>query len=155
VREIDSVIVMDRGVDLLTPFVTQLTYHGLIDEILDIEVNKISIDKNIPFPKGDEAGGNQDGKLNFYLTDPVFESLKDLGMNVIGKQLKEKLIEYEKLIQTRDGNMKDMKMLQKFNVEIKKKRTVEPHVNIAAHLHSQMNNKSFNNLLRLEHVQLI
>jgi len=34
---IDSLVLIDRNVDLLTPLLTQLTYEGLIDEHLIIE----------------------------------------------------------------------------------------------------------------------
>ena len=151
VREIDAVILLDRTVDLLTPFVTQLSYHGIIDEFLDIETNRIVIDKTIPFPKGDD-GPTESGLMSFYITDQVFEQIKDLNMNSIGKHLKEKLIEYQNLIQNRDANSKDLKMIQKLSNELKKRRMVEPHVNIASHLHSFMNAKSFSNLLRMEQV---
>jgi len=36
VPEIDTIILLDREVDLLTPFCTQLTYEGLIDEVFGI-----------------------------------------------------------------------------------------------------------------------
>jgi hypothetical protein len=32
----DSLIVIDRRVDMITPFLTQLTYEGIIDEIVHI-----------------------------------------------------------------------------------------------------------------------
>lgn len=34
---IDSMIVMDRAVDLVTPLCTQLTYEGLVDEVVGIK----------------------------------------------------------------------------------------------------------------------
>jgi len=34
--KIDALIVLDRQTDLLTPLLTQLTYEGLIDEMLGI-----------------------------------------------------------------------------------------------------------------------
>jgi hypothetical protein len=34
---IDSLIVIDRQVDLVTPLCTQLTYEGLIDEVIGIK----------------------------------------------------------------------------------------------------------------------
>ena len=33
----DSLIIVDRRVDMITPFLTQLTYEGLIDEIIHIK----------------------------------------------------------------------------------------------------------------------
>ena len=35
--EIDSVILVDRCVDLVTPLLTELTYEGLIDECFKIQ----------------------------------------------------------------------------------------------------------------------
>jgi Sec1 family len=44
---IDSLIVLDRHVDLVTPMLTQLTYEGLIDECVGIRNCKLlsSFDK--------------------------------------------------------------------------------------------------------------
>jgi excinuclease UvrABC ATPase subunit len=36
VSEIDSLVILDRTVDLVTPMCTQLTYEGLIDEVYGI-----------------------------------------------------------------------------------------------------------------------
>lgn len=35
-RHIDTLILLDRAVDLVTPCCTQLTYEGLIDEVFSI-----------------------------------------------------------------------------------------------------------------------
>ena len=34
---IESLIIIDRGIDFVTPLLTQLTYEGLIDEIYGIK----------------------------------------------------------------------------------------------------------------------
>jgi len=34
---IDSLIVLDRRVDMITPLLTQLTYEGLVDELIGIK----------------------------------------------------------------------------------------------------------------------
>jgi hypothetical protein len=36
-EQIDSLIVLDRRADLITPLLTQLTYEGLIDEVVGIK----------------------------------------------------------------------------------------------------------------------
>jgi hypothetical protein len=33
----DSLIILDRTVDMITPLLTQLTYEGLIDELIGIK----------------------------------------------------------------------------------------------------------------------
>ena len=35
--DIDSLIIIDRRVDMITPLLTQLTYEGLIDELIGIK----------------------------------------------------------------------------------------------------------------------
>lgn len=38
---IDHVLLLDRGVDLLSPLATQLTYEGLIDELFGINNSEL------------------------------------------------------------------------------------------------------------------
>ena len=38
--QIDTLLLIDRNVDLLTPLFTQLTYEGLIDEFFNIQNSK-------------------------------------------------------------------------------------------------------------------
>lgn len=64
---IDSLIIIDRGVDLATPLLTQLTYEGLIDEHFGIKDNQAEIDSSIVGPA---PGTKQIGK------EPVQQSLK-------------------------------------------------------------------------------
>lgn len=104
-QEIDACIMLDREVDMLTPMCTQMTYHGLLDEILTIECNAAQVDKEVI----NMGEGSKEGKMNFYFSDFVFESIKDKNMSVLGKYLQSKLIEYQKLIQNRD-NFNDLKM---------------------------------------------
>lgn len=53
---IDSVLLIDRNVDLLTPLLTQLTYEGLIDEIFTIENTNVQLPAD-RFPVKDEGTG--------------------------------------------------------------------------------------------------
>ena len=43
--KIDSLIILDRRVDMITPLLTQLTYEGLVDELIGI--------KNCGFSRGE------------------------------------------------------------------------------------------------------
>ena len=43
----DSCIILDRSLDMLTPFMTQFTYLGLLDEIFSISFGTINIKKTI------------------------------------------------------------------------------------------------------------
>lgn len=49
--QIDSMIILDRQVDMVTPLATQLTYEGLIDELVGpIKNSFIEIDQNLITP---------------------------------------------------------------------------------------------------------
>lgn len=43
----ESVIIIDREVDMVTPLLTQLTYEGLIDEVFGIQNNQTDVDSTI------------------------------------------------------------------------------------------------------------
>lgn len=53
--KIDSLIVLDRRVDMITPLLTQLTYEGLVDELIGI--------KNCEFLLGRVVFTNPNNKL--------------------------------------------------------------------------------------------
>jgi len=40
---VDTLILLDRAVDLVTPLCTQLTYEGLIDEVLGISNGSVEL----------------------------------------------------------------------------------------------------------------
>ena len=105
VKEIDACIILDRQIDLLTPMCTQMTYNGLLDELLSIECNGTKIDRQV-INMEDEV---KEGKMNFYFSDIVFDYIKDLNMNVLGKFLQQRLMEYQELVNNRD-NFSDLNM---------------------------------------------
>jgi hypothetical protein len=49
-QEIDGLIMIDRDVDLITPFCVSRTYEGLLDEFFGIEVNSLSVANTIVYP---------------------------------------------------------------------------------------------------------
>ena len=42
-KQIDTLVILDRSVDLLSPLATQLTYEGLIDEIFSINQTTVRL----------------------------------------------------------------------------------------------------------------
>ena len=57
-HSIYGLIVLDRTVDSITPFCTNYTYEGIIDEYFDINFGRIKVDKNIM------GGDNKKGQKN-------------------------------------------------------------------------------------------
>ncbi|KAI9444915.1 Sec1-like protein [Lactarius indigo] len=93
----DSLIVIDRRVDMVTPLLTQLTYEGLIDEVIRIRNSSLL---NAPSNPNPTASGStstatasalaQEKKRKHHLsasTDPIFAELRDLNFASVGKRL--------------------------------------------------------------------
>nr|CAB3477480.1 unnamed protein product [Digitaria exilis] len=55
IPEINTVILLDREVDMVTPMCSQLTYEGLLDEMLQIHNGSVEVDASI-------MGAQQDAK---------------------------------------------------------------------------------------------
>ncbi|XP_025089148.1 vacuolar protein sorting-associated protein 33A-like isoform X2 [Pomacea canaliculata] len=87
--QIDSLLILDRTVDLLTPLLSQLTYEGLIDEIFGINNTsvKVPLDKLNP-------GGSQDAgetkKVVLNSSDALFAELRDKNFNAVGSIVSKK-----------------------------------------------------------------
>ncbi|KAI5786395.1 Sec1-like protein [Peziza echinospora] len=100
---IESLIIIDRGIDFVTPLLTQLTYEGLIDEIYGIKNSKVDLDISIvgnpqgtPNPASSSAtsapaapatatGSKRTVVLDS--TDKLFEDLRDTNFAIVGNLL--------------------------------------------------------------------
>ncbi|CAG8822201.1 16743_t:CDS:1, partial [Cetraspora pellucida] len=49
-QSVDSLIIIDRSIDLITTLCTQLTYEGLIDELFGIKALHVEVDSSIVGP---------------------------------------------------------------------------------------------------------
>ncbi|CDO73039.1 hypothetical protein BN946_scf185007.g93 [Trametes cinnabarina] len=106
---IDSLIILDRRVDMISPLLTQLTYEGLIDELIGIKNSHVELPVSLVSPP---TGSNQgeasssaaaassstlnaasltkEKKRKYHLTttaDPLLSELQDLNFSAVGKKL--------------------------------------------------------------------
>ncbi|BGP14406.1 hypothetical protein JCM10213_004530 [Rhodosporidiobolus nylandii] len=96
---IDSMIVIDRQADLVSPLCTQLTYEGLVDEVVGIKNSHVEIDPNLlnPAPAASTSTPSQASfgaapprKRKHVLassSDPLFAELRDKNFAVVGSVL--------------------------------------------------------------------
>lgn len=113
---LDSLVIIDRRVDMITPMLTQLTYEGLIDECIGIKNSKlhsrvlevvsfsslafVQLPANIvspPAPGPAQASTSltttpvqAEKKKKYQLsssTDPLFVELRDINFAVLGGKL--------------------------------------------------------------------
>ncbi|KAG5643134.1 hypothetical protein DXG03_001524 [Asterophora parasitica] len=107
-EKIDSLIVLDRRVDMITPLLTQLTYEGLIDELIGIKNSHVEVPASLlspPAPPAANTAGpstspststvplptlKKDAKKKHHLTattDPLFADLRDVNFSAVGRKL--------------------------------------------------------------------
>ncbi|SCZ99564.1 BZ3500_MvSof-1268-A1-R1_Chr3-1g06103 [Microbotryum saponariae] len=98
---IDSMVILDRSVDLITPMCTQLTYEGLIDEVIGIKNSHVDVDPSLlnPAPaSGPSTSPSQPSisqaappkpkkHLLSSTSDPLFPTLRDANFAIIGSHL--------------------------------------------------------------------
>ncbi|KAJ8518791.1 hypothetical protein ONZ45_g4174 [Pleurotus djamor] len=106
-EKIDSLIILDRRVDLITPLLTQLTYEGLVDELVGIKNSHVELPASLvnPPPAPAPSAGpstspttthapvaslRKEAKKKYHLTttnDPLLSEIRDLNFASVGKKL--------------------------------------------------------------------
>ncbi|EJF67229.1 Sec1-like protein [Dichomitus squalens LYAD-421 SS1] len=106
---IDSLIVLDRRVDMISPLLTQLTYEGLIDELIGLKNSHVEVSVSLvsPPPASNQPNASaapnaaststatatsltREKKRKHHLTtatDPLLAELRDLNFSAVGKKL--------------------------------------------------------------------
>ena len=93
---IESLIIIDRGIDLATPLLTQLTYEGLIDEKFGISNNAAEIDSSIvgAVPSGQQPSKADaqppqglKRKIPLDSTDRLYDQLRDTNFAIVDSLL--------------------------------------------------------------------
>ncbi len=74
--EFDSMVILDRSVDYLTPFRSQLTYEGLLDELFSINSCFVELDASF-FPPSSISGNAKSKKIMVNGSDMVFSAIRD------------------------------------------------------------------------------
>ena len=86
----ESVIIIDREVDFVTPLLTQLTYEGLVDELFEIQNNQAKIDTSVVGAATQSSTATpQSRKRTIQLdsSDKLYEQLRDANFAIVGSLL--------------------------------------------------------------------
>ncbi|KAL8719175.1 MAG: hypothetical protein Q9225_003796, partial [Loekoesia sp. 1 TL-2023] len=93
---IESLIIIDREIDMATPLLTQLTYEGLIDEMFGIKNNQAEIDTSIigqapgqqpKAPSGAPLQQSLKRKIQLDSSDKLYSQLRDANFSIVGPLL--------------------------------------------------------------------
>ncbi|KAH8175933.1 sec1 family protein [Sarocladium implicatum] len=83
----ESVIIIDREVDFVTPLLTQLTYEGLIDETFTIQNNQTKVDTSVVGTAPQSSGATTQSRertVQLDSSDKLYEQLRDAHFGIIG-----------------------------------------------------------------------
>ncbi|ORY66227.1 Sec1-like protein [Pseudomassariella vexata] len=94
----ESVVIIDREVDMVTPLLTQLTYEGLIDEVFGIQNNQTDIDSTIvgaPLQPSSQSSSAtppastsvRKRKIQLDSSDKLYDGLRDTNFAIVGTLL--------------------------------------------------------------------
>lgn len=161
---IDTLVVLDREVDLVSPLVTPLTYEGLIDEIMGIENSRIKVDTAIigeeeilqtgsasadtppPAPEANAPSNKVSVLLNN--SDLTFAECRDLSIERLGTFLQEKAIgmkgSYNSFRENKDASISEIHGFVKQIPQLAKDyKSLTQHINIAQHLKKTTDSQEF------------
>ncbi|KAK1892700.1 Vacuolar protein sorting-associated protein 33A [Dissostichus eleginoides] len=90
----DTLLLLDRNVDLLTPLATQLTYEGLIDEVYGITNGYVKLPPE-KFAQKKQGEASKDlptepKKLQLNSAEELYAEIRDKNFNAVGAALSKK-----------------------------------------------------------------
>ena len=84
--EIDRLILLDRGMDPVSAFVTPLTYEGMLDEVLGIERGAVTVSEKTLELKGDKML-----TIRLNNSDQFFQEMRDYNVVKVARVLAQKV----------------------------------------------------------------
>jgi len=151
IPEINTVILLDREVDMVTPMCSQLTYEGLLDEMLQINNGSVEVDASI-------MGTQQDGKkvkVPLNSSDKLYKEIRDLNFEVVVQVLRQKATSIQQdYAEVKSTNTQSVSELKDFVRRLHSLPEIARHVHLAQHLQSFTGKPSFHARLDIEQTVL-
>ncbi|XP_005187247.1 vacuolar protein sorting-associated protein 33A [Musca domestica] len=155
---IDQIILLDRQIDLLSAFATQLTYEGLIDEFYGVKQNKLTLPAEL-FAKSNERDGSpahmtsEKKVILLNSGETLYPELRNKNFNEIGKILSRsaKDISAAMNASSQENSVQEMKRLvDKLPALLAQKQSVANHTTIAENIRKQLDAFEFTDDLAAE-----
>lgn len=147
VPEINTLILLDREVDMVTPMCTQLTYEGLLDEFLGINNGSVELDASI-------MGAQQEGKkikVPLNSSDKLFKEIRDLNFEVVVQILRQKATSMKQDYTEMTTTTQTVSELKDFVKKLNSLPEMTRHINLAQHLSKFTSKPTFLGQLDMEH----
>ncbi|KAK7268246.1 hypothetical protein RIF29_20941 [Crotalaria pallida] len=147
VPEINTLILLDREVDMVTPLCSQLTYEGLLDEFLHVNNGSVELDASI-------MGLQQEGKktkVPLNSSDKLFKEIRDLNFEVVVQILRQKATSMKQDYTEMTSTTQTVSELKDFVKKLNSLPEITRHINLAQHLTTFTSKPSFLGQLDMEH----
>uniref|UniRef100_A0A6N2M0W2 Uncharacterized protein n=1 Tax=Salix viminalis TaxID=40686 RepID=A0A6N2M0W2_SALVM len=144
--EINTLILIDKEVDMVTPMCSQLTYEGLLDEFLHINNGAVELDPSI-------MGVQQEGKkikVPLNSSDKLFKELRDLNFEVVAQVLRQKATSMKQDYKEMTTTNQTVSELKDFVKKLNSLPEITRHINLAQHLSTFTSKHSFLSRLDME-----
>ncbi|KAL9184404.1 hypothetical protein ACHAXT_002490 [Thalassiosira profunda] len=151
---IQALLVIDRKIDLVTPLLTPLTYEGLIDDVLGIQVGGcVSVKKSVVEHEDDGGRAGEDPTVLIPLndSDPLYAAVRDRHVEIFGtflqeqaKALKESHSQFTDRETARDLN-EIHQFVKQIPVFTRNLRSLTNHIHIAELVKSAAETSEFRN----------
>lgn len=138
--EFDCLIMLDRNIDLISPFCVQQVYEGLLDETFGMKATMIQVETKLLNPKWEKKSGESDyTELILNNEDFLFKEVRGMALGGIGNVTREKLMEIKEVMSEKD-NPTNITELSKYVTKVKsmniakRKELLDYHINMASHI---------------------
>ncbi|PKA62742.1 Vacuolar protein sorting-associated protein 33 like [Apostasia shenzhenica] len=144
--EINTLILIDREVDMVTPMCFQLTYEGLLDEIVQVNNGAVEVDASV-------IGTQQDGKkikIPLNSSDKLYKEIRDLHFEEVVQVLRERATSMQKDYADVKSTSQSVSELKDFVKKLNSLPEIARHVSLAQHLQTFTCKPSFHSRLDIE-----
>ncbi|EEF42781.1 vacuolar protein-sorting-associated protein 33 homolog [Ricinus communis] len=148
VPEINTLILLDREVDMVTPMCSQLTYEGLLDEFLHINNGAVELDASV---MGAQQQEGKKMKVPLNSSDKLFKEIRDLNFEVVVQVLRQKATSMKQDYTEMTTTNQTVSELKDFVKKLNSLPEMTRHINLAQHLSTFTSKPSFLARLDMEH----
>jgi len=165
-HSVESLIIIDRGVDFPTVLLTQLTYEGLIDEEYGINSNQVEIDSSIagaPPLQVSQASSSSSAaaqtsslkrKIILDGSDALYGTLRDANCAVVGPILNKVARRLQTTYDNRNTSAKSVNELREFVSKLPgyqaEHASLKLHTNLAEDIIKKTRSEIFTRLLEVQ-----
>ncbi|KAK9187170.1 hypothetical protein WN944_018561 [Citrus x changshan-huyou] len=148
IPEINTLVLIDREVDMVTPMCSQLTYEGLVDEFLRINNGSVELDASI---MGAQQQDGKKMKVPLNSSDKLFKEIRDLNFEVVVQVLRQKATSMKQDYTEVTTMSQTVSELKDFVKKLNSLPEMTRHINLAQHLSTFTSKPSFLGQLDMEH----